>query len=160
MLLCIEKKFLKQLALSFLYQVSRWQQEAAPLPSRFPESARTREKLQFSNVRRDTQVSQCLHLINSTVRLSLCISNSLCHSFLRTLLALGCHVGMGDEKAEENLKRTKLPKTWVARHSCILIVFYYVLQCITVCWWPCKGILITNHCSLVTCRVTVISQPL
>ncbi|KAG7271671.1 hypothetical protein CRUP_022288, partial [Coryphaenoides rupestris] len=28
-----------------------------------------------------------------------------------TLLALGCHVGMGDEKAEENLKRTKLPKT-------------------------------------------------
>uniref|UniRef100_A0A3Q2YEG7 Ryanodine receptor 1a (skeletal) n=1 Tax=Hippocampus comes TaxID=109280 RepID=A0A3Q2YEG7_HIPCM len=27
-----------------------------------------------------------------------------------TLLALGCHVGMGDEKAEENLKRTKLPK--------------------------------------------------
>lgn len=31
--------------------------------------------------------------------------------FFRTLLALGCHVGMGDEKAEENLKRTKLPKT-------------------------------------------------
>ncbi|XP_076024958.1 ryanodine receptor 1-like isoform X1 [Genypterus blacodes] len=31
---------------------------------------------------------------------------------LKTLLALGCHVGMGDEKAEENLKRTKLPKTY------------------------------------------------
>ncbi|KAF3706490.1 Ryanodine receptor 1 [Channa argus] len=30
---------------------------------------------------------------------------------IKTLLALGCHVGMGDEKAEENLKRTKLPKT-------------------------------------------------
>lgn len=29
----------------------------------------------------------------------------------RTLLALGCHVGMGDEKAEENLKKIKLPKT-------------------------------------------------
>lgn len=29
----------------------------------------------------------------------------------RTLLALGCHVGMADEKAEENLKKTKLPKT-------------------------------------------------
>lgn len=35
-------------------------------------------------------------------------------SFLshRTLLALGCHVGMGDEKAEENLKKIKLPKTY------------------------------------------------
>ncbi|XP_063061461.1 ryanodine receptor 1b isoform X2 [Engraulis encrasicolus] len=32
---------------------------------------------------------------------------------LKTLLALGCHVGMGDEKAEENLKKTKLPKTYV-----------------------------------------------
>lgn len=31
----------------------------------------------------------------------------------RTLLALGCHVGMGDEKAEENLKKIKLPKTYV-----------------------------------------------
>ncbi len=29
----------------------------------------------------------------------------------RTLLALGCHVGMGDEKAEENLRKIKLPKT-------------------------------------------------
>ncbi|XP_046891412.1 ryanodine receptor 1b isoform X3 [Hypomesus transpacificus] len=32
---------------------------------------------------------------------------------LKTLLALGCHVGMGDEKAEENLKKIKLPKTYV-----------------------------------------------
>ncbi|XP_072515634.1 ryanodine receptor 1 [Salminus brasiliensis] len=32
---------------------------------------------------------------------------------LKTLLALGCHVGMGDEKAEENLKKTKLPKTYM-----------------------------------------------
>ncbi|XP_031429541.1 ryanodine receptor 1b isoform X8 [Clupea harengus] len=32
---------------------------------------------------------------------------------LKTLLALGCHVGMGDEKAEENLKKVKLPKTYV-----------------------------------------------
>ncbi|XP_014166945.1 ryanodine receptor 1-like, partial [Geospiza fortis] len=31
---------------------------------------------------------------------------------LKTLLALGCHVGMADEKAEENLKKIKLPKTW------------------------------------------------
>ncbi|XP_076875611.1 ryanodine receptor 1 isoform X2 [Brachyhypopomus gauderio] len=31
---------------------------------------------------------------------------------LKTLLALGCHVGMGDEKAEENLKKIKLPKTY------------------------------------------------
>ncbi|KAK7926103.1 hypothetical protein WMY93_008413 [Mugilogobius chulae] len=31
---------------------------------------------------------------------------------LKTLLALGCHVGMGDEKAEENLKKLKLPKTY------------------------------------------------
>uniref|UniRef100_G3UG01 Ryanodine receptor 1 n=1 Tax=Loxodonta africana TaxID=9785 RepID=G3UG01_LOXAF len=30
---------------------------------------------------------------------------------LKTLLALGCHVGMADEKAEDNLKKTKLPKT-------------------------------------------------
>lgn len=29
----------------------------------------------------------------------------------RTLLALGCHVGMADEKAEENLRKIKLPKT-------------------------------------------------
>ncbi|KAE8585795.1 hypothetical protein XENTR_v10021457 [Xenopus tropicalis] len=32
---------------------------------------------------------------------------------LKTLLALGCHVGMADEKAEENLKKIKLPKTYV-----------------------------------------------
>ncbi|XP_074927339.1 ryanodine receptor 1-like [Chelonoidis abingdonii] len=32
---------------------------------------------------------------------------------LGTLLALGCHVGMADEKAEENLKKTKLPKTYM-----------------------------------------------
>ncbi|TFJ99453.1 Ryanodine receptor 1 [Platysternon megacephalum] len=32
---------------------------------------------------------------------------------LKTLLALGCHVGMADEKAEENLKKTKLPKTYM-----------------------------------------------
>ncbi|KAI1893681.1 hypothetical protein AGOR_G00126200 [Albula goreensis] len=32
---------------------------------------------------------------------------------LKTLLALGCHVGMGDEKAEENLRKIKLPKTYV-----------------------------------------------
>uniref|UniRef100_A0A671NLP0 Ryanodine receptor 1-like n=1 Tax=Sinocyclocheilus anshuiensis TaxID=1608454 RepID=A0A671NLP0_9TELE len=32
---------------------------------------------------------------------------------LKTLLALGCHVGMGDEKAEENLKRIKFPKTYM-----------------------------------------------
>ncbi|XP_066559872.1 ryanodine receptor 1b isoform X5 [Amia ocellicauda] len=32
---------------------------------------------------------------------------------LKTLLALGCHVGMADEKAEENLKKIKLPKTHI-----------------------------------------------
>ncbi|OCT66306.1 hypothetical protein XELAEV_18042564mg [Xenopus laevis] len=32
---------------------------------------------------------------------------------LKTLLALGCHVGMADEKAEENLKKVKLPKTYI-----------------------------------------------
>lgn len=37
----------------------------------------------------------------------------------RTLLALGCHVGMGDEKAEENLKKIKLPKTYVKISDCI-----------------------------------------
>lgn len=37
----------------------------------------------------------------------------------RTLLALGCHVGMGDEKAEENLKKIKLPKTYVTINDCI-----------------------------------------
>ncbi|XP_071656899.1 ryanodine receptor 1 isoform X4 [Patagioenas fasciata] len=31
---------------------------------------------------------------------------------LKTLLALGCHVGMADEKAEENLKKIKLPKSY------------------------------------------------
>ncbi|XP_047660704.1 ryanodine receptor 1 isoform X4 [Tachysurus fulvidraco] len=36
---------------------------------------------------------------------------------LKTLLALGCHVGMGDEKAEENLKRIKLPKTYTQSNS-------------------------------------------
>lgn len=39
------------------------------------------------------------------------LNEARCDLFFRTLLALGCHVGMGDEKAEENLKRTKLPKT-------------------------------------------------
>uniref|UniRef100_A0A8V0Y5U8 Ryanodine receptor 1 n=1 Tax=Gallus gallus TaxID=9031 RepID=A0A8V0Y5U8_CHICK len=32
---------------------------------------------------------------------------------LKTLLALGCHVGMADEKAEENLKKIKLPKSYM-----------------------------------------------
>ncbi|CAB1333031.1 unnamed protein product [Coregonus sp. 'balchen'] len=32
---------------------------------------------------------------------------------LKTLLAVGCHVGMGDEKAEENLKNIKMPKTYM-----------------------------------------------
>uniref|UniRef100_A0A8W4FKY0 Ryanodine receptor 1 n=1 Tax=Sus scrofa TaxID=9823 RepID=A0A8W4FKY0_PIG len=32
---------------------------------------------------------------------------------LKTLLALGCHVGMADEKAEDNLRKTKLPKTYM-----------------------------------------------
>ncbi|KAL4647687.1 ryanodine receptor 1-like isoform X1 [Arapaima gigas] len=32
---------------------------------------------------------------------------------IKTLLALGCHVGMGDEKAEENLRKIKLPKTYM-----------------------------------------------
>nr|5C30_A Chain A, Ryanodine receptor 1 [Oryctolagus cuniculus] len=32
---------------------------------------------------------------------------------LKTLLALGAHVGMADEKAEDNLKKTKLPKTYM-----------------------------------------------
>ncbi|XP_061072692.1 ryanodine receptor 1b isoform X3 [Conger conger] len=36
---------------------------------------------------------------------------------LKTLLALGCHVGMGDEKAEENLKKIKLPKTYIMSSS-------------------------------------------
>lgn len=43
---------------------------------------------------------------------------------LRTLLALGCHVGMGDEKAEENLKKIKLPKTYGCKdnsHSTLYI---------------------------------------
>ena len=38
-----------------------------------------------------------------------------CVLLCRTLLALGCHVGMGDEKAEENLKKIKLPKTYVKK---------------------------------------------
>lgn len=40
----------------------------------------------------------------------------ICH---RTLLALGCHVGMGDEKAEENLKKIKLPKTYVIHDTSV-----------------------------------------
>jgi len=28
----------------------------------------------------------------------------------RTLLALGCHVGIADERAEEKVKKMKLPK--------------------------------------------------
>ncbi|XP_072885345.1 ryanodine receptor 1-like isoform X1 [Hemitrygon akajei] len=32
---------------------------------------------------------------------------------LKTLLALGCHVGMADEKAEENLKKIKLAKPYL-----------------------------------------------
>lgn len=44
---------------------------------------------------------------------------------LRTLLALGCHVGMGDEKAEENLKKIKLPKTYGSKDiSNYLILFF------------------------------------
>lgn len=51
------------------------------------------------------QRSSCMSL-NTIV--DVCVL-SLSH---RTLLALGCHVGMGDEKAEENLKKIKLPKTY------------------------------------------------
>lgn len=43
------------------FAVSWWQQEAAPLFGRFSESAWTREELQFSNVRRNSQVSQYLY---------------------------------------------------------------------------------------------------
>ncbi|XP_007909260.1 ryanodine receptor 1 isoform X6 [Callorhinchus milii] len=32
---------------------------------------------------------------------------------LKTLLALGCHVGMADEKAEENLKKIKMAKSYL-----------------------------------------------
>lgn len=39
----------------------------------------------------------------------------------RTLLALGCHVGMGDEKAEENLKKIKLPKTYDSKDISVCI---------------------------------------
>lgn len=46
----------------------------------------------------------------------------------RTLLALGCHVGMGDEKAEENLKKIKLPKTYVSGTDCICIVRFLCLK--------------------------------
>lgn len=42
----------------------------------------------------------------------------------RTLLALGCHVGMGDEKAEENLKKIKLPKTYVKVTVSDLLPFF------------------------------------
>lgn len=85
-----------------------------------PEPSRAREELQSGNVRGNTQVSEmcgcivcvfCLFFVVSflisgyvTFCLVVCVS-------VRTLLALGCHVGMGDEKAEENLKRIKLPKT-------------------------------------------------
>lgn len=49
--------------------------------------------------------------------------------FYRTLLALGCHVGMGDEKAEENLKKIKLPKTYV--NSDIATCFIILSLCIS-----------------------------
>lgn len=56
------------------------------------------------------------------------MSNVYCVYFNRTLLALGCHVGMGDEKAEENLKRTKLPKTWAATcYTYGIWVWYHVI---------------------------------
>lgn len=49
----------------------------------------------------------------------------------RTLLALGCHVGMGDEKAEENLKKIKLPKTCAGKKIFLrmqkLLVFFLFL---------------------------------
>lgn len=46
---------------------------------------------------------------------------------IRTLLALGCHVGMGDEKAEENLKRIKLPKTLVTDISVVVIIMIIII---------------------------------
>lgn len=46
----------------------------------------------------------------------------------RTLLALGCHVGMGDEKAEENLKKIKLPKTYVKVTDCVCFVAFLCLK--------------------------------
>lgn len=91
-----------------------------------PEPSRAREELQSGNVRGNTQVSEmcgcivCVLLVFCGVFfLSFVVSFFPgCVTFclvvclsVRTLLALGCHVGMGDEKAEENLKRIKLPKT-------------------------------------------------
>uniref|UniRef100_UPI00358EA68B ryanodine receptor 2-like n=1 Tax=Myxine glutinosa TaxID=7769 RepID=UPI00358EA68B len=36
---------------------------------------------------------------------------------LKTLLALGCHVGIGDEHAEEKLKRLKLPRNYLMTNN-------------------------------------------
>ena len=151
--------------LFLLNQVSWRQQEAASLPGGFPESAWTREELQFSHVRRDTEVSQGPHLINGTVLLSICISNDMCDSNQRTLLALGCHVGMGDEKAEENLKRNKLPKTWAAVHTFIVIHFvilplFLSFMLLMTSENSPQPFLIIMHCSSVTCRVVDISRRL
>lgn len=67
-------------------------------------------------------VAEALHRFNMHVRGGLLMSWTrmliLVSMTYRTLLALGCHVGMGDEKAEENLKKIKLPKTYVKISDC------------------------------------------
>lgn len=50
--------------------------------------------LQFCWITLDTGKELCLSLV----------------LFSRTLLALGCHVGISDEHAEEKVKKMKLPK--------------------------------------------------
>lgn len=113
------------------------------MPGGLPEPARAREKLQPADVWRDLKVSPYVlpetrflplysHLkplyrlqLNSFVPCFHLYLFSLVE-FIRTLLALGCHVGMGDEKAEENLKKIKLPKTYVL--ECVAdIVFMCVV---------------------------------
>lgn len=96
----------------------------------FPEPARTWEELQLADVWGNFKVNnappppfkqspQYYHLyiyFSNHIGLYAIVPTYFLFvvKFLRTLLALGCHVGMGDEKAEENLKKIKLPKTYVA----------------------------------------------
>lgn len=93
------------------------------MSSGLPEPSRTGEELQPGNVGRNAQVREkpvcvcvcvCLCVFGCLIDVGFeCVMCCLIVCLLRTLLALGCHVGMGDEKAEENLKRIKLPKTSV-----------------------------------------------
>lgn len=117
-----------------------WQQAAAPLPGGIPQTSWTGAELQPADVTGDSEVSDlCLERLHNQmfhVKYDVMFLHGRSHQFqrlhahnsilfgfmlenvvvlpclcCRTLLALGCHVGLADEHAVDKVKSMKLSAT-------------------------------------------------